>query len=140
MLRWILIGSLLLVPPMARGDSVVAAGTIRSQQIIRAADVQLVEDEIAGARGHVDLAIGLEARINIYAGRPVRAGDLGPPAIVDRNELVTLRYQAGGLLILTEGRSLDRGASGERVRVQNLSSRSSVTGRVIGPGLIEVGP
>ncbi|MEL6953087.1 MAG: flagellar basal body P-ring formation chaperone FlgA [Pseudomonadota bacterium] len=125
---------------MARGDSVVAAGTIRSQQIIRAADVQLVEDEIAGALGHVDLAIGLEARINIYAGRPVRAGDLGPPAIVDRNEIVTLRYQAGGLLILTEGRSLDRGASGERVRVQNLSSRSSVTGRVIGPGLIEVGP
>lgn len=125
---------------MARSESVVAAGTIRSQQIIRAADVMLIEDEIAGALRQVESAIGLEARVNIYAGRPVRPGDLGPPAMVDRNEIVTLRYQAGGLLIVTEGRALDRAATGERVRVQNLSSRTAVTGRVIGPGLIDVGP
>lgn len=120
-------------------DVVVATGTIRSQQLIGPNDVVLDTGSVPGALTQLDDAIGREARINIYPGRPLRAGDLQEPAVVDRNELVTLQYTNGGLLIITEGRSLDRAGLGERLRVQNLASRATVTGIVAGPGLVTVG-
>jgi flagella basal body P-ring formation protein FlgA len=49
--------------------------------------------------------------------------------VIDRNEIVTLRFNAGGLLISPTGRALDRAAEGERLRVINLSSRVTVTAR-----------
>lgn len=120
-------------------ETVVATGTIRGQSVIGPADVALVEGDTPGALVSLDQAIGLEARINLYPGRPIRAGDLQPPAVVDRNEIVTLRYDAGAVLIVTEGRSLDRAGIGDRLRVMNLSSRTTVTGTVLGPGLVVVG-
>jgi flagella basal body P-ring formation protein FlgA len=85
------------------------------------------------------LAVGMEARVAIYAGRPVRAQDLGAPALVERNQLVPLIYLSGGLAISTEGRALARGAAGEVIRVMNLSSRNTVNGRVGPDGAIYVG-
>ena len=65
----------------------------------------------------------------IYAGRPVRPGDLGPPALVERNQLVPLVYQPGGLAISTEGRALGRGGGGRRdPGDEPWLSRSTVTG------------
>ena len=123
-----------------RADVVVAAGTIRSQQIIGPEDVAMASGTVPGALTSLEAAIGREARINIYPGRPVRPGDLQEPALVDRNDIVTLQYTRGGLMIVTEGRSLDRAVLGERLRVQNLESRTTVTGVVAGPGLVTVGP
>lgn len=71
-------------------------------------------------------------------GRPLRPGDIGPPAIIERNDLVTLIFRQGGLTIAAEGRSLGRGSVGEAVRVMNLSSRTTVTGRVKQDGSVEV--
>lgn len=124
---------------IARAETVVAAGTIRSQQIIGPDDVTLSEGTVVGALTDLSSAIGREARINIYPGRPVRPGDLQEPALVERNEIVTLQFLRGGLMIMTEGRSLDRAVLGERLLVQNLSSRTTVTGVVAGPGLVTVG-
>ena len=70
--------------------------------------------------------------------RPVRPGDVGPPAIVERNQVVPLTYLNGGLAIRTEGRVLDRAAAGEAVRVMNLASRTTVTGVVRADGSVEV--
>jgi flagella basal body P-ring formation protein FlgA len=84
-------------------------------------------------------ALGLEARVNLYPGRPIRGGDLGPPAVIGRNEIVTLHYARGALSIVTEGRALDRAAEGERLRILNLSSRSTVTAVAAGPGLAVIG-
>ncbi|HHX90132.1 MAG TPA: flagellar basal body P-ring formation protein FlgA, partial [Paracoccus sp.] len=38
------------------------------------------------------------------------------------------------------GRALGRGGAGETIRIMNLASRSTVSGRVAGPGLVEVHP
>ena len=139
MLRFLVILFLLGFVLPLRADVVIAAGTIRSQQVIGPNDVALASGTVPGALSDLDEAIGREARINIYPGRPVRAGDLQEPALVERNELVTLQFSSGGLMIITEGRSLDRAGLGERLRVQNLASRSTVTGMVVGPGLVAVG-
>jgi flagella basal body P-ring formation protein FlgA len=76
--------------------------------------------------------------ITIYAGRPVRPGDVGPPAIVERNQIVPLVFQSSILRIETEARALARAGEGERIRVLNLTSRAPVTGRVQPDGTILV--
>jgi len=139
MLRFLVILFFLWFALPVQADVVVATGTIRSQQVIGPNDIALASGSVPGALTDPADAIGREARINIYPGRPVRAGDLQEPALVERNELVTLQYTSGGLMIVTEGRALDRAGLGDRLRVQNLSSRNTVTGTVTGPGLVAVG-
>ncbi|MBL9060339.1 MAG: flagellar basal body P-ring formation protein FlgA [Mangrovicoccus sp.] len=129
---------LLAAPAVA--DSVVAARLLRSQTVIAAEDVMLRDEAMPGALADPAAAIGKEVRVNIYAGRPVRAEDLAAPALVERNQIITLNYSSGGLNIATEARALDRAGPGERIRVMNLASRSTVTGIVMVDGTVNVAP
>ena len=129
-----------LAPGPAAADTVIAAGTIRGQSLIMPSDVALAPGDTPGALSDPADAVGMEAAVNLYAGRPIRPGDLRPPAIVERNALVTIRYDHHGLVVVTEGRALDRAAAGEALRVMNLSSRTTVTAVAAAPGLVTVGP
>lgn len=119
-------------------DTIFASRTIRAQTILTAQDLVLKKVEVPGAFTLADQIIGLETRVALYAGRPIRPGDVGPPAVVDRNQVVPLIYNANGLLIATEGRSLSRAGAGEYVRVMNLSSRNTVMGLVMPDGRVMV--
>lgn len=125
---------------IAQAETVIAAGTIRGQTLIMPSDVALIDGTTPGALTTLNAAIGMEAAVNLYAGRPIRPGDLRPPAIVERNALVTLRYDHGGLVVVTDGRALDRAARGDMLRVINLTSRTTVTAQAAAPGLVVVGP
>ena len=92
-----------------------------------------------GAVGAIELAVGQEAKVALYPGRPILESQLGAPALVERNAVVRMIYADGPLRIVTEGRALDRAAAGEAVRVMNLASRQTVTGTVAPDGSIEVG-
>lgn len=131
--------ALLLMTAPALAESLVATRTIRAQTVIEAEDLTIVDAALPGALSDPALAVGQEARVAIYAGRPVRAQDLAAPALVNRNQLVSLIFLSGGLAISTEGRALARGAEGEVIRVMNLGSRSTVSGRVGADGAIYVG-
>lgn len=130
---------LLLTVTPALADSVVATRTLRAQTVIMPGDLTLVAADLPGALQDPAAALGLETRVAIYAGRPVRAADLGPPTLVQRNQLVTLVYLSGALAISTEGRALDRASAGEVARALNLASRTTVSGRVGPDGAIYVG-
>lgn len=131
--------ALLLMTAPALAESLVATRTIRAQTVIEAEDLTIVDAALPGAFSDPALAVGQEARVAIYAGRPVRAQDLAAPALVNRNQLVSLIFLSGGLAISTEGRALARGAEGEVIRVMNLGSRTTVSGRVGADGAIYVG-
>lgn len=135
---WRLIGAVLLAQP-AFGDSVVATRTIRAQAVIGPDDVTVVDADVPGALSDPAQALGQEARVAIYAGKPVRLSDLGAPALIERNQVVTLIYLAGGLAITTEGRASARGSEGELIRAINLASRATVSGRVGPDGAVHVG-
>jgi flagella basal body P-ring formation protein FlgA len=122
----------------AQDATVVAARPIPVRGILSSADLATQPGATPGALSDVADAVGMETRVAIYQGRPVRQEDIGPPALVDRNATVTMVYRRGGLAITTEGRSLGRGGEGERVRVMNLDSRMTVTGIVAGLNLVEV--
>lgn len=131
-----LIACLCAAPALA--EALIATRTIRAQTVLTAEDMALVAAEIPGALTDPALAVGLEARVTLYAGRPIGQGDVGPPALVERNQTVALVYRSGGLSILTEGKALARGAVGEAIRVMNLTSRATVTGTVAPDGSVIV--
>lgn len=129
-----------LCAPPAFADSLVATRTIRAQTELRAEDMTSVEMEIPGALSDPSAAIGQEARVVIYAGKPILSQELGPSAIIERNQIIPLAYSAGGLSILTEGRALSRGGVGDVIDVMNLASRSKVNGQIGPDGVVRVGP
>jgi flagella basal body P-ring formation protein FlgA len=129
---------MMLAAPDLSADILVPVRTIRAKEIISAEDLEPKVADIEGALSDVRDIVGMEARVALYPGRPVRHEDVGPPAIIGRNDVVTIVFFQGGLRIETEGRALGRGALGETIRVMNLSSRTTVTGRVSGDGSIEV--
>lgn len=120
-------------------ESVVATRTLRPNTLIGPEDLTVVDAVLPGAVTDPHLALGLETRVAIYAGRPVLQANLGAPTLVQRNQVVNLVYLAGSLAIFAEGRALARGSAGEMVRVINLASRTTVSGRVGPDGAVYVG-
>lgn len=131
---------LILMSSMASADIILAARTMRPNSVLTAADLKTSPGDLPGVYSAIEDLLGQETRVVLYAGRPIRIEDVGPPALVDRNQIVILMYDIGGLRIATEGRSLARGGIGDRVRVMNLSSRSTVTGTVLADGTVNVSP
>jgi flagella basal body P-ring formation protein FlgA len=137
---WVRLSALLfLIPTFALAESVIAVRTLPAQTRIAAEDLTFVDADIPGALTELAPAIGQETRITIYAGRPLRPQDIQPLALVERNQIVSLIYLSSGLSIRAEGRALQRGSEGEWVRVMNLASKTTVSGRVAPDGQILVG-
>jgi flagella basal body P-ring formation protein FlgA len=138
-MMWRLVLLCLLGLP-ASAETLVATRNIRAQSVISPDDIGVVNRSTPGALTAAEQALGREARVTLYAGRPIHPGDLGTPAIVDRNQIVPLAFHSGPLAILTEGRALARAGVGDTIRVMNLASRTTVTGRVTADGTVVVGP
>jgi flagella basal body P-ring formation protein FlgA len=136
MVLGLFIAGLLAAPAWAEG--VVPTRTIRAEAIILESDVTLRTDMQSSGYARVTDVVGQEARVVLYPGKPIGIDDIGPPAIVRRNQLVRVSFAASGLQIVTEGRALERGAIGDRVRIMNLSSRATVFGQVQPDGSIQV--
>lgn len=116
----------------APADVVVPRHTLRAQTIITADDLSVAQLDAPDALTNPDDAIGREARVALYPGRPIRPGDLRSPTLVERNQAVTLSFRRGPLTITVEGRALARGGVGDSVRVLNTASHTTVQA-VIGP-------
>lgn len=139
MIRWPTLLLFALCNP-ACADTLIAKRTLRAQTIIGAEDVSLVAGPASGENTAPSDAIGLETRVAIYQGRPIRLADLGPPSTVERNQIVTLAFRSDGLTILAEGRALARGGPGDRIRVMNLASRTTVNALIEPDGTLSVAP
>ncbi|MDP2081150.1 MAG: flagellar basal body P-ring formation chaperone FlgA [Pseudotabrizicola sp.] len=136
-MRWVI---LCLIPCPALADALVTTRIVKAGQVIEATDLTVVAANIPGTVTDPTLVTGQEARVALYPGRPIREGQFGPPTRIIRNQIVPLTYVAGTLVILTEGRALDRGGVGDVIPVLNLSSRNTVQGRVMPDGTVSVSP
>lgn len=129
-----------LCPVPVKAETLIAARTIRSQSVLTRDDVVVADHNTPGALRDPADAVGLETRVVLYAGRPVRAADIGPVTLIDRNQVIPLIFTTGGLTITTEGRALERGGIGDSLRVMNIASRTTVTGWVAPDGSVRVNP
>lgn len=134
-MRWVMALALMVGP--AAADTLVATRMIRPQTLLSAADLSLRPGP-EPTELTPESVIGLEARVLIHPGRPIRATDVGPPALVERNQIVALRYAAGPVTILAEGRAMGRAGAGETLRVINTASRIGLTGTVQPDGSVLV--
>lgn len=113
----------------AFGEELVAARNIRAGALVLAADIATPKGDV-GLRQAVNF-IGLEAVRNIYRGQPITENDLRAPTIIARNEVVRMEFTKGPMTIATEGRALDQGGMGDRIRVMNLASKRVVSGVIV---------
>jgi flagella basal body P-ring formation protein FlgA len=90
--------------------------------------------------GDLRSAIDKVARRALMAGMPLRKGDVQREEIVAKGDLVTIVYEARGLLISMRGRAGDSGAMGDVVNVTNPQSKRVLQGTVSGPGRVSVQP
>ncbi|MGE0410100.1 MAG: flagellar basal body P-ring formation chaperone FlgA [Amphiplicatus sp.] len=118
----------------AFAEEIVAARNIRAGAMLLAGDIETPKSETA-LRFAATL-IGLEAARNIYRGQPIVESDLRSPTLIARNTVVTMEFVKGPMQISTEGRALDQGGMGDRIRVMNLASKRVVSGVIVGGNLV----
>lgn len=130
--------AIVLCASSVQADIVTPTRTLRPGTLITAADLVLKSGVQPGMFDRIADVAGQEARVALYAGRPIPFEGIGPPAVINRNQIVALHFNAGGLSIRTEGRALERGGIGDRVRIMNLNSRATLFGFVQADGSIKV--
>ena len=139
-LFFIVASALSMLAGFVQADTLTALHVVRPNTIIEAGDLGAIDQVIPGALPADANIVGLEARITLYPGRPILPGHVGPAALVERNQPVVVVFRDRGLTISADGRALSRGAEGETVRVMNLASRTTVSGKVQSDGSIVILP
>jgi flagella basal body P-ring formation protein FlgA len=87
-----------------------------------------------------DRAVGMQARRQLRAGQAVKTADLVKPDLVQRDQSVTLTYEAPGIYLTMRGKALENGAEGDVVSVMNLQSKRTLSGTVTGRGQVSISP
>lgn len=136
MIRWFALPLALISAP-AFADTLVAARTLAAGTVIQDEDV-LVEPSESPATASLDEVLGMQTRVTIYEGRPIHPSRLTEAVLVARNQVVRLAYVTPMMRIEAEGRALDAGQAGQVIRIMNLSSRTTVSGRVEPDGSVIV--
>ena len=70
--------------------------------------------------------------------RRCRIADLAKPDLVQRDQNVTLIYEAPGLYLTVRGKAMENGTEGDVVNVMNLQSKRTVSGIVTGRGQVSI--
>jgi flagellar basal body P-ring formation protein FlgA len=81
---------------------------------------------------------GLAARHQLRPGQPLHDADLMKPALVQRNDVVTIFYEAPGINLTLRGQAQDAGAFGDTINVMNTQSKRVVQAVVVAPGRVAV--
>jgi len=123
-------------------DVVVTTRRLRRHDVIRFGDVTLERRKVKlkDDRPYTDSAevIGHRVKRPQSAGRVIMLSAVEEVPLVKRGQKVTVRYQAGNLLLTVLGEAIEDGWKGRPVRVKNLSSKKLITGIPADVGLVDV--
>jgi flagellar basal body P-ring formation protein FlgA len=122
-------------------EAAVLVRNIDRNELLKASDVVVErrpKAEIGGDAAARSRVIGMQARHQLRAGQALKVADLVKPDLVQRDQTVTLIYEAAGLYLTIRGKALDGGTEGDVVSVLNLQSKRTVTGTVIGRGQVSI--
>ena len=135
-------GLLLCYPAYADGTMrvITPAHDIARGQVVSDGDVVYgtipANTVFSGIITSVDQIRGLEARRMLRAGEIVRNDDLRHPVVVAKGEVVTMTFEAPGVMLTATGRAMSEGGIGDTVTVQNPASFRQISCIVTGPGAV----
>lgn len=117
-------------------DAVTVDRPVEHGEVLQASDLTVLQRPKAQAGGLATMSgvVGQAARRALRPGEPIYAADLMKPEVVQRNDTVTLIYQAPGLTLTLRGKAQDSGALGDTIGVLNDQTKRVVQGVVSGPG------
>lgn len=120
----------------------VIAGNLSSGDVIGERDITWIEVPARQVGSHIitskqDL-VGMAARRPLRANSLVRHSDLQRPVAVKRGAIVTMVVATDRITLTAQGQALEDGGIGDRIRVTNTASKSTVIGIVESPREVRV--
>jgi flagella basal body P-ring formation protein FlgA len=122
-------------------ETAVLTRGVERNEVLKSSDVVVERRPKAEVGGDVagrDRAVGMQARKQLRAGQPLKLADLAKPDLVQRDQSVTLIYEAVGLYLTIRGKALEGGTEGDVVSVLNLQSKRTISGVVTGRGQVTI--
>jgi flagellar basal body P-ring formation protein FlgA len=115
----------------------LAAGTV-----LTAADIVMkpVSAKYADANGFAEAGqlIGMQLNRQSRQGMQLKPADVSAPALIARNDLVTIYFRKGPMTLTVKGQAITSAAMGDAVQVLNLMSKRVITARALAAGAVEV--
>jgi flagellar basal body P-ring formation protein FlgA len=124
-------------------EAAVLARNVERNEIVKSSDVVVErrpKAEVGTDAALRDRAVGMQARRQLRAGQAIKTADLGKPDLVQRDQNVTLIYEAPGIHLTMRGKALENGTEGDVVSVMNLQSKRTISGTVTGRGQVTISP
>jgi flagella basal body P-ring formation protein FlgA len=122
-------------------EAAVLARGVERNEVLKSSDVMMERRPKAEVGADVltrDRAVGMQARRQLRAGQALKGADVAKPDLVQRDQGVTLIYQAEGLHLTVLGKSLENGTEGDVVNVLNLQSKRTVSAVVVGRNRVAI--
>jgi len=116
-------------------DAAVLTRNVDRGDVLKASDVVIErrpKAEVGNDAATRGRAVGMQMRKGVRAGQALRGADLGKPDLVQRDDNVTLIFEASGIYLTARGKAVDSGTEGDTVTVLNLQSKRTISGVVVG--------
>ncbi|MEN3202534.1 MAG: flagellar basal body P-ring formation chaperone FlgA [Atribacterota bacterium] len=128
--------------PSVYRSVVRAARNLAPGETLREGDVTIrlepLSPENEKALGNLDAVLGRSLRRVVRAGDVVVSSSLARDVLVKRGDLVTLVAQYKGIVVTTAGKARGEGGLGDRIVVENLSSRKRMEGIIVDERTVQV--
>jgi flagellar basal body P-ring formation protein FlgA len=121
-------------------DAVSVDHPIERGEVLKASDLVITRRPKSEGPVITDIhaAAGLAARHQLRPGQALHEADLMKPLIVQRNDTVTIVYEAPGISLTLRGQAQDAGALGDTIGVANSQSKRIIQGVISGPRRVTV--
>lgn len=111
-------------------------------ELLQAGDVKLASRDLAdlpyGYLDNLQASIGMKIKRRINPGTALTPAMLRKPRVISRGQRVTILADGGGMQVRVAGKALANGAVGDRIRVQNASTKRKLEGVVTASGEVRV--
>lgn len=119
-------------------------GTIGKDQPLGPDNIVIAREPMAQSTGlflaRMDQIAGMTARKNLRPNQRLTLGDIAPPAIIRKGDIVTVVLTRGRVKVTAKAMANEDAPIAGRIRLTNMNSRTQMTGVVHGPGLVVVNP
>ena len=110
--------------------------------ILNAADLRFERINISKAPRnlitHLNHSVGKRLKQSVKAGQYLRLNMLAVPPVIQKGDRVKILVENGSLKIETVGIAKTSGGIGEQIKVENISSKKTVVGRIRDATAVEI--